>query len=488
MLYPQTISLSPLESKHPEYNRYDSALREIDLLTSGGYKLKSVVKEFLPARPGEDPVTYRSRINKFTYLNILGSAINDQVAKVSNGSLVVSGLSDNPLWNEFRTNTDLANRHEKSLLSQVLREALKFKKVYIHLDKPKSLVEPLNRAQEQLLGLRPYTVLYSPFQVINWSETSGKLNWIKVRQVVEESINPLLPPVTKVIWTIIDNEHITKYEATVKLNSQGEIEQINDEFINDETQVTQISSVAHGYGEVPVVKVEIPEELWVADQAALKALEHLRIDCAKYDLLTMAYFQRTYKKINLPDDDFEVSHIDSADQPLPTGLQHVLELEKFDWSEPHGYILPHLMDSLSQIEDQVKDLVSQGGFSSNKGAIAQSGESKQMDFYKEESILRAHGELLIKAYEQLLHLVARALGENLDISVTGFSNFENNSLDGDIKKLDQLSKINFEALKLNLPNEAYKVMYSSLISKYVGNINPEQQEVINNQIDSMLLS
>jgi hypothetical protein len=483
MIYPSSLKFSTLEYSHPDYLAQLKTLEEIDTLTSGGYKLKSKIENYLPRRPGEDEETYKHRIAKFTYLNILGASINEQVHKLANGELVVSNLPTSDIISKFRENTDRHKRNEKALLSFILREILKFKKIYIHVDKPASEVRPLNRAQEEILNVVPYTVAYSTSQVINWGEKEGELQWIKIKQIISVNDSPLQPNGYKVRYTIIDKEYVAKYEATISLNKTGAIDLINGEDANEDSLIYIASEpVYHGFNEVPVVKVEIPEESWVADQAASKALEHLRIDCAKYDLLTMAYFQRTYKKIDRPDDDLSITTTDD-EGVIPTGLQHVLELDKFEWNEPKGYILPHLMQSLEQIEGQVRDLVFSGGSASlTKSVVSQSGESKKVDYYKQEVLLKAYGELLCSAYQSILRLVSKSLGfEELDISVTGLNSFNNSSLEDEISILTSLNSVDLNKLKGQLPEEAFNLIYTNLISKLIGNTSIEQKEAILNQ-------
>lgn len=488
MNYPTNIPLKLLEINHPDYDRLLPALTDIDILVSGGYKLKSHIKRYLPQRPGEDTVTYEHRLSKFTYLNILGTAINEQVHKLANGSLVVSNIPNNNLLAEFRESTDKSNTNEKQLLANSLREALKFKKVYLHVDKPIAPSKPLNKAHEEYLNLNPYVTSYSAFQVTNWYESNGKLDWIKVRQIVEDTSNPLLGLVTKVRYTFIDNKYIVKYGADVELDKYGKITKVNGEYVNDTTVIPIIGEpIQHGFNTIPVVKLELSNEAWVADQAVSKALEHLRIDCAKYDLMTMAYFQRTYKKVSTPDDDLSISYTDSEDKPLPTGLQHVLELDSFEWNEPKGYILPHLMTSLEQIEDQVRDLVSSGGISSSKGSTAQSGESKKVDYYKQEMLLRSYGELLCSKYQEVLQLVLKALGlTGYTPSVTGLNKFENDSLTTLIADLNMLSNLDYTKLKAELPSEAYKLIYADLIYKTIGNVSVEQKGIIDQSLNEKL--
>lgn len=484
MNIPQNLSLEILETKHPEYQRTVNSLKEIDLITSGGNKIREKVEYFLPRRRGEDAKTYELRLNKFTYLNLLGSAINDQVSKISNSSLIVSGLDNAKFWNEFRDNIDLKGKSEKHFLSNVLREILKFKKVYIHIDKPNGGTNVVNKAQEEILNIRPYTVMYSAFQVINWEESRNGFKWIKIKQIQDIAPSPFEKAKKYCIWTIIDSKNILRYGAEVEVNAANEIIKVEGKNTDKDTKIKLIQEpIIHGYNEVPVVKVELPDEVWVADQAASKAIEHLRIDCSKYDLLTMAYFQRTYKTIQQPDSDLENSYIDVNNTPPPSGLQHLLELEKFEWNEPHGYVLPHLMESLRQIEGQIRDLVSQGGFSATEGNVRQSGISKEMDYYKEEAILKMYGEILIESYQNILNIAAKSMNSNpKDISVTGFNDFNNNSLESDIEKLSLLAKIDFVNLKENMPKEAYKIIFSNIINKAVGSVSPKQLEEIMEEI------
>ncbi|MFS0515137.1 hypothetical protein ACEYW6_10490 [Nostoc sp. UIC 10607] len=488
-MYPNQLLLETLEAKNVEYEQMLPALNEIDLLVSGGYKLKNAIRHFIPRRPGEEVELYETRIKKHTYLNILSTNINEQVSKLANSPMTIEGLELNPkFWSAFREDTDLSGRSEKNLITLIFRELLKFKKIFVHVDKPKSEVAPINKAQEESLGLRPYIVSYSPLQVINWSESKGKLNWLKIRQISEDNSNPIAAPRKVCTWTIIDGTYIAKYSAFVELDGKGNITKINSEMTNADTTISlQSPPIEHGFGTVPVFKIELPDQLWVADQAASKALEHLRTDCAKYDLLTMAYFQRTFKRIQTPDGDLENSY--ENQEPLPTGLAHVLELDKFEWSEPHGYMIEHMSKSLQSIETQVRDLVAAGGVSSSNAALSQSGISKQMDFVKQEAMLKSYGEIITDFYQDLLQLVAKAAGiDGSKISVTGLNSFENDTLDSVLMKLDSVSKLNIQALKDNLPPSALKVIYEQMVALLAGNLSASQKEEVNKEIEILLAS
>ncbi|ALB39889.1 hypothetical protein AA650_04905 [Anabaena sp. WA102] len=242
-MYPNKIKLTILESQHSDYTRMLPALQEIDLLVSGGYKLKAAIKQFLLPRPGEELAVYEARINKFTYLNILSIAINEQASKLSNATLTINGIEEetnSAFWSAFREDTNLAGRSEKNLIALIFRELLKFKKLYLHVDKPYLNIDIQNKSQEEFLGIRPYVIHYSPFQVVNWSETKGKLDWVKVRQIVEDTSNPLAISQKKVIWTFIDDTYIARYEAFVELDKYGNISTVAGEFVNDDTTIPEM--------------------------------------------------------------------------------------------------------------------------------------------------------------------------------------------------------------------------------------------------------
>ncbi|AFY48995.1 hypothetical protein Nos7524_3195 [Nostoc sp. PCC 7524] len=491
--FPQSLKLEVLEAVHPEYQAQLPYLQKIDLLVAGGHKLEDKIKEFLPQRPGEDDLLYETRLKKFTYNNILGSAISQQTSRLSNGTISISGIENNvEFWNAFRENTDLAGRAESSLISYIFRECLKFKRVYLHIDKPKMDSLPQNKFQEELLGIRPYVVVYSALQVTNWSENRGNLKWIKVRQVVQDTSNPLAPPLTQVVWTFITNTYIARYKAYVELARDGSISNIlnnkGEKVSTKDADILLDSVVAHGVGSIPVIKVEIPNELWACDQAAPKALEHLRTDCSKYDLQTMAYFQRTFKRVMTPDGDINATYQDSMEAEIPTGLQHVLELDKFEWSEPQGHILTHLRDTLNQIENQVRDMVALGGVSAEKGVIQQSGVSKRVDFYHQENVLKQYGRVLTDAYQDLLQLIARIQNISDEISVSGLNNFDLDNIDSLLENFKILSDIDFSQLRVNLPPTAFRLKYQQLLKLMLGNISAEDEELITQEIETNLYS
>lgn len=488
--YTNQLTLSTLESKHPEYIENLETLVDIDLLSAGGSKLRRALPRFLKQRPGEEAPLYRARLQKFTYSNPLANVIKQQASKLSNSSINVEcPEADIEFWSRIREDLNLAGKTEKQFIGQLFSELLKYKRVFLHVDKPKLKVKPRNKLEEKRLGVRPYLTIYPALQVINWSESNNSLDYIKVRQVTQDTSNPFSEPLTIVTWTFIDANYITRYQAAVKLNHEGCITHIilndgKEEPVDDKTKIAVVDQVAHNFGAIPVLKAEVPDEAWIGDQLAPKAEEHLRTDCHKYDLLTLSYFQRTYKKVekDIPDGDF------GDDEPLPTGLQHVLELEKFEWSEPQGTIITHLDGSLQRIDQQIKDLVSLGTISADKGAVQQSGLSKSFDFLNEEDALKAYGHIITDTLQDLYQLIAKAANISTDIKVSGLSSFNVITAEIVVSLLKELSQISLPTLKSSVPLSLLKQLYSQLSDKLIANLTPEQAEAIEAELVALISS
>lgn len=487
-LYPSALSLKVLESVHPEYEELLETLQDIDLLSNGGHRLKKHLQRFIKQRPGEELPLYKQRLSKFTYANVLSNVIKQQASKLTNSPLSVDyPESDTTFWSELRENLNLAGKTEKQLIAELYSHLVKFKKVFLHVDKPKTAIKPRNKLEEKKLGIRPYLTIYPALQVTNWSESSNSLDYIKVRQVTQDTSNPLAQPTTLVTWTFIDPIYITRYQATVKLRENGTISHIivnnKEEPVDEETKIPLLEQpIQHNFGSIPVLKAEIPDEMWIGDQLASKAEEHLRTDCHKYDLLTLSYFQRTYKKVEKEIPDVEPDE----EEGLPTGLQHVLELEKFEWSEPQGTIITHLDTSLEKINQQIKDLVSLGNISAEKGALQQSGLSKSFDFLNESEALESYGHAITDILQDTYQMLARAANVSLDVKVSGLSNFNIVTADVLVALLKELSALSLETLKANVPLTLLRHLFSQLSQKVIANLTPEQTDQIEEELNFLI--
>lgn len=391
--YPPRLKLSVLESQKTDYIELLPTLNTISDLVKGGNILYKKRREYLKRRPGEEAELYNLRLEKFTYTPVLGNAIRETVSRMATSTLHVSGLPGNDsFWKAFREATDGDKRNEFDLLLKIFRELLQYKSVFVFVDKPSSPVRPRNRREELALGLNPYVVLYRPQEVTNWQP--GK--WVKIRQI-EEVADPFGQNQTIATWTFIDDQSVARYSSPVKLAADGSIKEVlqppNAE--NEPTVPLDGEPVVHGYGRLPVIRYELPDELWTANQAYLKALQHLNIENAWTDTAMMAgYVQRLFQPLDpVPDGDIHTTYEDDERSSIVSDNAHILVGKQFKFNEIQGSCLETLSEHvLKEIVQQIRGIISLGGLSGTKGALEQSGLSKSFDYAQFNDSLKGYGK------------------------------------------------------------------------------------------------
>ncbi len=483
-MYPAKLPLEVLLSERAEYSVVKPHLEAINLLVEGGFRLRDELEKFLKQRPDEESVIYQTRLDKFTYSNILGSAISQLANKFSNGSVHLEGAKPESFWDDFRENTDGQGRTEKQLTSKLLSELIANGSVFVHVDKPKSYVTPISAAQEAQLGLTPNLVIYSALQVPSWGETAGQLDWLKICQITEDATDPLRKPVMKATWTFIDQDEIARYSAYVKIKD-GKIKAILDEFGEEIDSAApdvfinlESDPIQHGFKSLPVTRIKLPDAIWSGNQAYPKAEECLRLECHRYDLLSASYLQRTYKPVQTPDNDLDNTYADGKSKPLPTGLQYVLEVDSFTWNEPTGAIIEPLNLTLEQAEKQIRTLLAVGGAFVQEAATQVSGASKEMDFSIEDTRLAAYGGIVTDSLQDIYQLVATAQGYSTDLSVSGLDVFGDDRLEDLIANLSRLLTIDMAALELTLTPTLFLIIREKLMSFLVSNLTPLEKTTI----------
>lgn len=487
MEYPAYLELKTLQAENPEFTAQKPHLQKISLLARSGHELREHLHLFVEKRAGEEDCIYRTRLNKFSYSNTLGAGIAQLGSKLTNSPIHATEASE--FWDKFRADNDGRGRTEKQLCSKLFSSTIKLQRCWAHVDKPFSDFLPRNLAEEQAHGLTPRVVVYDALQVPHWSlKENGTAEWVKVYQVISDTSNPLRKPLQKAVWTFIDGENIARYSHYVALKKDGSIQSLlnqkGEEVDYGDTAKIPLEGkpIAHGFGRCPVVPVVLSDELWAGNQAYAAAESCLRLECHRYDLLTAAYLQRTYKSVQLPDNDLNNTFVESENKPLPTGLQFVLELDKFEWSEPSGTIIEPMTKTLNETKKEIRTILALGGAYTQQedGSNVASGVSKQMDYANEDERLASYGAVLIDALNDIYKLVGIG-SSNEPPTLSGLEDFGQDSFSELLDSLNAIATLDTSSLANRLPLELYQLLMKKLISFLLSNLPPEQREALSNQ-------
>ncbi|MBW4525108.1 MAG: hypothetical protein KME18_07915 [Phormidium tanganyikae FI6-MK23] len=479
---PDKVLLHSLEAKSSEYQSKELTWRRIQHLFEGGHVIEVHKQDYLPKRPDEPPALYKIRLAKFTYRNLLGSSIQQQVNKLAAGTFQISGLTDDSFWQLFREDVDRRGTPEPEYLAHLFRQVLLFGAVYTHVDKPYSSIKPRNKAEEEALNLRAYLTTYSALEVYDEGfDALNQMTFLKVRQLSQRRASVFEQPKDHIVWTYITQDEIATYEADVKLNGDRILavydEKGEERIVDSETTIPLARPIQHQYPSFPVIKLEVPSDLWLGNQVIFKCLEHITLDNCLYDGASVtAYVQRTFEPFVTPID----SIADVDEDTIATGNAYVMK-GKFSFEEMSGAALTVLSDLLKQLEEEINSIVSIGYSSSSKDAVQQSGISKKVDKYKEEMLLRQFGKRLLSTWQDILQLAARISGYRSDsISASGFNSFDLDNVDDLLLQAEALQKV-----KPFLTATAFKLFCAQLNVSLAPNASAEELAAIQSEVQSL---
>lgn len=468
------MKLKQLESTRADYKAQKEFLQKIEILYKGGSLIEQHKHIFLPRRL-EDEELYRLRLQRFTYTNLLSDNIQKILTRFNSGQLQVTGENAEYLT-DFRQNIDSDECGEKAYLNILLRNLLIHQSTYVRVDKPYTEDKPLNKAQESMLGLKPYLISYNPLDVIN-EDSEGK--WFKIRTI--HTINsPFDGSYNKIVWTLINETQVFVFEAFVDLGKDGKVASLVDiesgkrTTASDNTEIPISIVHSHGFSRCPVIKLSLPGEKYAAGQSYLKVIQYLNVENSVTDTaISAGYVQRVMNPIKQEDNPMEPIN----QETVKSDNQHILVAQSFKFEEMEGKSVKTGLDFLDKIRDEVRDIICLSAGSTNKESLTRAAASKKLDDGIFEVSLQAYGSIITSYYQRVIKLVLESLGiDDNSISVTGLDAFETDTLMVNIETAIKLKK---DGLVEEISPTAWKSFMNNISVKLNPNISPaEKAEII----------
>jgi len=444
--YPQRLPVRVLEAARDEYAAKRQVWADLELLYRGGHALRARADRFLLPRPRELREVYAARLARFTYQNILGTALAWYESAMFEREPAVRIEPGGEYWAAFLENCDRAGASFAEFFRGVLRDLMLYGVAYVLVDLPRvEGAEILTLADQRAVGaLDAYLVRYSPLQVVNWSVAEdGQLDWV----VVDTSYDVREPfaEVAAVVdcWHVFTRSDYAVYEAR-RLES-GERAR----------EAVLVAAGAHALseaGRVPMRRFVMPDALWLADRVYLHALAHLNLQNAYYWGLTMGC---------LP---VPVIIGEYSEPPVvsETAYIHLPEPgSRFEYAEPSGRTYEVSAREIQAIrEEMYRQLYLQAqGRSSAATPSAQSGYSKELDMAPARDVLRALGDMVRNHMRAVIEDVATARGDRVAVDIRGFEFSEGD--DPDQIKAAQA------ALELGIPSATLEREIQKRIARYL---------------------
>lgn len=467
-----------LDRKSPEYAANLEAWLDLSLLYEGGVAIKKGCDRLLKKRPREDQDVFMARKERFTYQNILGTALGWYGAAMFQTSPEIliknkagKPVKDDKFYTGFLDNCDGNNVSFVDFFRKTFSCLLNYGAAWVLVDlkSRKGIEEPVTLEDERSRGLLdPHLVLYTPLNIINWQiDKNGGLNWVVIK-TTEEQENFLEPTEIVDTWYYYDRENYRVYEDRRKKN------EVSVPVDGISRRATLIDSGKHSLAhkkQVPVRRLLLSEGLWLANRAYLLLIDHLNQD----NTLAWSLFMSNLAiPIIIGDvDGTNMTATEAGYMQFPAGTT-------YSWSEPQGVSFQHSanrIDSLREEAFRCMHLQAQGR-SMHATPAMQSGRSKQLEMVPANDILGGMGDDIRCQMQQVLTDVIDARrDEAVTADVRGFQ-FEDDMTTEEVFAVTSL-------IGLGIPSKTFeKMIYKKVAKAWMPDANRAELEQIYAEINA----
>lgn len=405
--------LKLLQTKHPEFDADTWA--DYWALYAGGQEWRKRAPRFIPPNPQEPADVYTQRLSAAHYRSYLGPIVDYFVAYLFSSKLVQRAMVDgketeaDDFYSRFKEDCDGGGTDLVEFLRNRLTRTMVHGKAFWLVELPRAEALPRTRAEwrEQGLGDAKIRSL-DRTEILDWSKDDrGRFEWLITYEASKPRRTPLeAREYTLHRWRVYDRQSVSVFEY---LQPDGQP-------MEPDTDVGLVEQYDHGFDEVPIVALCLPEGLWVANRVESSQREHCQLSNANSWLIRRTCYAMPVFKLR-----------DRTHPPkMGAGYYLMIGLEEgFEWTAPPASPFGAIQAEIAVQKDEIHRIVHQmaQGVENNAAAVGRSGLSKQVDADATIVMLKAIGAVIREAVERTYDMLSRARGEDLDWSVEGLDDY-----------------------------------------------------------------
>lgn len=398
-----------LTATHPLYNA--ERAREYHALTVGGHTLLDdvrLMKRVFPQHAHEPAWVYEERRRRAIYLPYAGEIVGDLVAQLGDDEATIrSEPPADPFFATFEADCDRQRSSLTTYVQHAVRTALVQRVAWTLVDLPPAIEEATSLGEQERAGaLRAYLVALDTNAVLDWEEDEeGKLTWALVRSIRATRTGPE-DDRTKVVerFTVYDREGWRRYEIEYPSNKPPA----------PKADVPLVAEAPHSFGEVPLVRLELPDGLWALDKVASAARAHFNLNSA-IDWSQSRHLFPMMVAFLAPEVGASSEDPSKATgQTYGTGFINVFgKDDRLEFVAPSTDVYASAQERLKVLRDEIHRVTHAMALAvdNSAGAIARSGDSKAEDRTAKEVIVRELGRLGREFLRHVLELAQRGRGD-----------------------------------------------------------------------------
>jgi hypothetical protein len=415
------LKLAILDQKNPSYDPDHWAM--LAALAKGGKAFKALLSRFLPKNPAEPENVYAQRRQQAHYTSYVGAISNLYVSWLFAASVSPKAFkrgTETPIkqlpsfYGEFSESV-CAETTLIDFMRDRFREALTTQKSHWLIEMPSDGGNvPENQSEYEQRGLGRATLrAIDREELFDWeADASGALAYAVLHTTVDgrTSFAEVRGATVTEIWRVYDAENCTTYSLTYKKGERPR---------DPEHEISQDGpAVPHGFHRVPMVSIEIPIELCIAEQTHEPQIEHFRLNNALSWLIRRTCYAQPVFKVadgdNLP--------------VLGAGYAIVIGQEDdMGWTAPPNAPFDIIQNNVDNKRDEIYRVVHQmaQGLDNNAETVGRSADSKEIDAASTRIMLGAYAGFVCKAIEETYEIISEARNETeFEWSVEGFDGYD----------------------------------------------------------------
>jgi hypothetical protein len=317
---------------------------------------------------------------------------------------------------DWLASVDGAGSDLSSWFAEVLVDALVQRCVYIWVNLPsRAGSAPETRAEEEAGGLLDAFLVSIPAeQVIDWRyDERGRLQWVMVRDIVEDRVSVEAPRTRLHRWTYIDSVRIRRW-------TWAATEQQKEPRAEDEA--TEQTAIEHGFGQLPIAHLKLTENLHALGKLHDPAIAHLR---ARNDL-SWALHRGAHPLLVVK------TQWQDGKPILGPGYYLAVSVDgDVSYAEPSGASFKLLAEDTVQLREAMYRVVQQMAIGADSSATRSkmSAASKSADWKAMDIVLGALASVMRDLITATLRLVAHARGQDVEPVVTGLDGWSEEDID-----------------------------------------------------------
>lgn len=407
-------------------------------LYEGGKAFREHLHDFLPRRPAEPQERWMLRRKEANYRNYLGPIIDFFTALLFTSKPIATAKSranqeeaaELPeYYGKFREDADRAGCDIDAIFKDLLTDAMVHRCSWLRLRHPKGTSDGLTRQEFDKLGAGDSWVQkIEGNNVLDWAtDENGILDWALTYSVERrrQSLDSAEPLVIET-W-----EHLTRDSVDVY-----RIEYVPSKKPPDSTLVPLVESYPHRYAAVPLVLMELPIGIWVANRLETPQIGHFRLTNAQtWGLAQACYAMPVFKVKDVAK--FKANQV-GAGYGFVIGPE-----ESIEFAAPSAAPFDALRDEIKAHKDEIYRVAEALalGVENNAAAVGRSAESKQSDAEATRVVLLAFARHTKETIERVYDLISAAKGDDYEWSIAGLDDFASKDLGGLTEVLERVDRV-----------------------------------------------